>query len=177
MNNEELNKAISDVAKKYGFEQATIDFGKYDDFKFKWERSYKWINLHASDYLDKAPIDVIVSISEHILKAVTGNNPRRLYPQVFREYINSEEFLNEKTPVFLKRHNLKEATPEILEKVQKVSAVTGIGIPDIKIFLSPKNTYSVIFNLIGVTENVSDGGISTLLEDLGEARKVLFSKD
>ena len=55
---------FASVRARHGYEDVGAEFADLEDFKVRWQRSYNWIRFTVSDYLDRAPDDVLASLAE-----------------------------------------------------------------------------------------------------------------
>lgn len=173
MNNEKLTQTIEAVSKKYGFQTATADFKPFKDFKLRWERSFTQINFHISDYLNRAPENVISDLIEHVLKAIMRIRNDSAYPKSFRDYVRSEDFLRNKKKIFLRRTNLQEAPSSLVETVKEICDPGRAP----EIYLSKTPVVSAVFDLIGVPENVFEEEMNGYLLELESMKNKLFPED
>ena len=72
MNNEELQTIAQNIGKNYNYPNVEAAFAEVRDFKVTWQRSYQWISLKVSDYMQDAPeviiselLDTIFAMSRH----------------------------------------------------------------------------------------------------------------
>ena len=136
MDNEELKKIFSYAGRKKGYDTVNASFAPHDDFKVTWTRSYRWADFQVSDYLDKAPMEVIKAVADTMFMRICGEGPKPgepIYPEVMNMYLLSQEFRDLKTPVWVKRHNAKEI-PGLQEHVEKLMAENDLMIEDLKVY-------------------------------------------
>lgn len=105
---EELMNVISEVGKRYGYENATADWVKFAQFKVQWQRSFKWIAFRISDYLRGAPTEVVEGLVESLFQRIAGQDGT--YPEKVREYVLAPEFSANHIKAFRTRNHYK--TPE-----------------------------------------------------------------
>ena len=84
---EKLNAAVKELAEKFGYQEALVEFKPFDDFKVRWVRSYKWIELDISDYLEDAPEEVVLSVVRTILQKIA--NQESDYEPMAVEYLRT----------------------------------------------------------------------------------------
>ena len=101
MNNEELQTIAQRVGTNHGYEEITAEFSPARDFKVKWQRSYRWINMEVSDYLQHAPEAVMESLINSIFEKIRGDEGG--YAREVTDYLQSAEFLSDNQPVYVNR--------------------------------------------------------------------------
>lgn len=102
---EKLNAAVKELAKEFGYQEALVEFKPFDDFKVQWVRSYKWIELDISDYLEDAPEEVVLSIARTILQKIA--NQESEYEPMAVEYLRTLH-LSPHRQTFLRRAGISE---------------------------------------------------------------------
>ena len=101
VSDEHLTSVFADVGYRYGYEDVGAEFSPLTDFKVKWSRSYKWIRFTVSDYLDRAPDDVLRNLAEILFAKIMGED--RDYDEVFIKYITDPKLTKQNRKDFLKR--------------------------------------------------------------------------
>ncbi len=96
-----LTMIFADVGAGYGYRDVGAEFVALEDFKVRWQRSYDWIRFTVSDYLDRAPDDVLRSLAEVLFAKIEGGD--RDYDECFIRYVTSPELTRENRKDFLKR--------------------------------------------------------------------------
>lgn len=72
VSDESLKQIFERVGMAYGYDKVDACFRPFADFKVRWTRSYKWIDFEISDYLDRAPEDVLESLADTIFRRLSG---------------------------------------------------------------------------------------------------------
>ena len=101
VSDEHLTDIFAEVGSRYGYEDVGAEFSPLTDMKVKWSRAYKWIRFSVSDYLDRAPDDVLRNLAEIIYARISGDN--REYDEVFVRYITDPKLVKQNRKDFLKR--------------------------------------------------------------------------
>ena len=99
--NERLNRTIKEIASKYNIETGESEFCKFT--KIKYVR-YVTGNRHVfkiSDYLVKAPDDVLEAYVETMITNIFRKN--KYYPSKVMDWLLSDEFLISCRPIRLQR--------------------------------------------------------------------------
>jgi hypothetical protein len=101
VSDEHLTAIFAAVGREYGYEDTEAEFAALTDFKVRWQRSYSWIRFSVSDYLDRAPDDVLQNLAEVLFAKIVGED--RDYDDVFIRYITDPALTRENRKDFLKR--------------------------------------------------------------------------
>ena len=96
-----LSDIFSDVGSRYGFMDVGAEFSAFTDFKVRWQRSSGWIRFQISDYLDRAPDDVLENLADVIFSKMRGDD--RDYDEVFLKYVTEKKVVRDNRSDFLKR--------------------------------------------------------------------------
>ena len=96
-----LTEIFSMVGQRYGYEDVKAEFSALTDFKVRWQRSYKWAIFTVSDYLDRAPDDVLENLADVLFSKITGQDAE--YGDVFLRYVTDKELMRTNRKDFLKR--------------------------------------------------------------------------
>jgi len=94
MTNEELTAVVSNVAKAYGYKDVQAEFQAFKEFRIRWSRTYTWISMEVSDYLNTAPKKVLHSLLDTLFQKIKGQEDTT-YADDVCEWLCSEEFLEE----------------------------------------------------------------------------------
>ena len=86
VSDEKLTQIFSRVGRRYGYDEVEAKFSPFADFKVKWVRNCKWISFEVSDYLDRAPDDVLEDLAETMFEKISGNKTE--YSESFVRYLN-----------------------------------------------------------------------------------------
>lgn len=100
--NERLDQIFSDVGRRYGYDDVRAKFEPFPDFKIMWERTYKWAEFGVSDYLDRAPDEVLIQLAESVFERISGR--QQDYGEALFRYF--EDVRDQNTPDYLKRKRL-----------------------------------------------------------------------
>jgi len=85
VSDEHLSDIFAEVGRRYGYVDVEAQFVDFKDFKVRWQRTSRWISFTISDYLDRAPDDVLQSLAEVLFSKMEGSN--RPYDEAFVKYI------------------------------------------------------------------------------------------
>ena len=96
-----LTEIFSMVGQRYGYDDVKAEFSALTDFKVRWQRSYQWAIFTVSDYLDRAPDDVLENLAEVLFSKITGQDAE--YGDVFLRYVTDKELMRTNRKDFLKR--------------------------------------------------------------------------
>lgn len=128
---EKLNAAVKELAKEFGYQEALLEFKPFDDFKVKWMRSYKWIELDISDYLEDAPEEVVLSVVRTILQKIA--NQESDYEPVAVKYLRTlhstphrQTFLDRagiSNPIAISAFGLRKVQDDVLVLQADVSRI------------------------------------------------------
>ena len=102
MDNNDLAAMVKAVGNRFGYEDATASCSPMNEFKVKWTRTYKWISLDISDYLDDAPEDVMECLLTTIFRRIAGEDSVE-YGQPLVDWLRSEGFVRSKQSLFVRR--------------------------------------------------------------------------
>lgn len=150
-NNEMLKQIITEVGMKYGFSDINAEFTEFRDFKVKWTRSYKWIELQISDYLRNAPEDIIRSLAGTIFGKIKGI-PDTGYSDEVCDYVTSKGFLNDNQPLYIERLKgiSRESTGDNIDLEDSYNRLVEKGLvekdSDIQIRWGPKTVSKTVGN-------------------------------
>lgn len=152
--NAQLTTIAAEVFRTKGYDEVTAEFSAFHDFKVKWTRSYRWISIEVSDYLQDADEVVVRDLFTTIAEKITGNTTAGYEPSVIN-WIKTEA--RTKWDVFVRRNrgHVNEKLEDILSDLKADGWIPeGDGF---KVFLSPNcDKASVIFN----TALIRDSGDS-----------------
>lgn len=149
---ERLQEITAPIFAEHGWEDTIVGFAAYKDLKAKWTRSYAWIEMSISDYLDDAPEDVVISLVDIICRRIRGHMAD--YPESVLAYLNSQGFRDVQRPRYLERLRGAHADMGLAEAVGKLRG-EGVDIPeDLVVLAGPRNNASVLFRTIIVSEKL-----------------------
>lgn len=90
MDNAQLTAMVQRIGQEFNYKDASAGFEEFRDFKVRWKRSYQWIELEVSDYLQQAPESVVEHLLRCIFSKIRGDDVD--YPDDVVDYIDSDEF-------------------------------------------------------------------------------------
>jgi len=96
-----LSEIFSVVGERYGFSDVGAEFSAFTDFKVRWQRSSDWIRFQVSDYLDRAPDDVLTNLADVLFSKMRGDD--RDYDEVFIKYVTGKKVAGDNRKDFLSR--------------------------------------------------------------------------
>lgn len=109
VSDERLTQIFSRVGMKYGYEDVEAVFSAFSDFKVKWTRTYKWIRFQVSDYLDRAPEQVLEDLATTLFERISGREQG--YSEAFIRYLNDPELRKTNSKDFIgRKRGLKDTT-------------------------------------------------------------------
>ncbi|MBE6526361.1 MAG: hypothetical protein E7Z63_01125 [Thermoplasmata archaeon] len=73
-----LNDLVTQVAGRYGYVEASAEFVDDMDFKVNWTRGPDWIHFNVSDYLDRAPDEVLVDVFDTVFRKIAGDEDAQI---------------------------------------------------------------------------------------------------
>lgn len=117
------------VGEKYGFDDVEAQYAPFNDFKFKWTRSYKWIKFDVSDYTRGASDEVVEGLFETIFQKMKGDEDAR-YPDAVTEHLTSEAFRTRNAPIYMRRARASPDDGRImgaLEGIRAKGLMQGMG--------------------------------------------------
>jgi len=101
VSDQHLTQIFSDVGRRYGYADVGAEFAELRDFKVRWQRSSDWIRFQISDYLDRAPDDVLASLADVLFSKMRGDDSE--YDETFIRYITDESVMRPNQQDFLRR--------------------------------------------------------------------------
>lgn len=99
--NERLNRLIKEIASKYNIEIGESEFSKFSRIKYVRYVSGKQHSFKISDYLAKAPDNVLMAYLETAITNIIRKNKN--YPKDVMDWLLSDEFLTSCRPIRLQR--------------------------------------------------------------------------
>lgn len=100
---ERLEQIFADVGRRYGYENVTARFQPFADFKIRWTRFSKLVDFEISDYLDRAPDDVIEQLADAVFIRISGKQCD--YGEAMYRYF--EDVRDQNAPDYMERKRLK----------------------------------------------------------------------
>lgn len=101
VSDEHLTQIFDRVGRKFGYDEIRARFTPFSDFKVKWRRTYRWIEFDVSDYLDRAPDNVLADLAEAIFTRISGKDCD--YSETFVRYLNDPVLRADNCKDFIKR--------------------------------------------------------------------------
>ena len=108
----EMDGVFEDIGNKHGYGIVRARYVALKDFKVRWTRvaNRDWVDFEVSDYIKGAHPDLIASLAETIFSKMEGGTVP--YSDAFSKWALSEDFVEEKQPVYLSRCRNLTRTPE-----------------------------------------------------------------
>lgn len=100
-NVDRANEIFGKVGKEYGYENVTVNFTAFQQFKVQWSRSYNWIEFRVSNYMKDAPSEILESLAVSLFERISGKKGE--YSDEFKAYVLAPEFSQKHRPTFIKR--------------------------------------------------------------------------
>lgn len=94
-------EAFREVGKEYGYENVSIEWTAFKQFKVQWQRSYNWIAFRLSDYLKDAPVEIVKDLAKSLFAKIKGEQGN--YSQEFADYVLSPQFSQTHRQTFIRR--------------------------------------------------------------------------
>jgi len=92
---------ISPIISENGLELGGASFFGPKEFQAYWKRSGNRIDIRISDYLIDAPDEVIVDFSKTVISTIKKKRPN--YGKTYLEWVMSDEYINSKRKIYLRR--------------------------------------------------------------------------
>lgn len=106
VSNERLSQIFERAGMRYGYDRVEACFKPFPDFKVRWTRSFKWIEFEVSDYLDRAPDEVLSDLAETVFVKISGRECD--YSEAFIRYL--EDSAPDNRSDFISRKRLTETS-------------------------------------------------------------------
>ncbi|MBE6522566.1 MAG: hypothetical protein E7Z62_05510 [Thermoplasmata archaeon] len=125
----ELNEIFERVSKHFNYRTATAAFEPYRDLKIRWARTFEHADFHVSDYLRRAPTEVVEDIAETIFSKIMGED--RGYTDGTIGWLTSSDFYEKAQPEYLKRDKrIRREEGEAKDLWESVRRLQGMGLVD-----------------------------------------------
>ena len=72
MTDEELTAIVKKVAEGHGYKEVQAGFKAFKELRIRWSRTYSWINMEVSDYLNTAPDGILLSLFDTLFQKIKG---------------------------------------------------------------------------------------------------------
>lgn len=105
-----LFELISPIASGSGLELRAASFCRAKEFQASWKRSGNRVDIRVSDYLIDAPDEVIADFSQAVVGAVVNKKPA--YGRTYLDWVRSDEYINSKRKIYLRRSRNLTGSPE-----------------------------------------------------------------
>jgi len=109
-NDERLFELISPIVSDYGMGLSTASFCRAKEFHASWRKTGDRIEIVLSDYLIDAPEGVITDFSRTVIGIIANKKPS--YGETYLEWVRSDEYINSKRKIYLKRSRNLTGSPE-----------------------------------------------------------------
>lgn len=173
VSDEMLTQIFARVGRRYGYDDVKAEFCPFPDFKVKWMRSYKWISFEISDYLDRAPQDVLEDLAGTLFEKVSGNNAD--YSESFIRYLNEPEPRKSNQRDFVSRKKRMNDTTigDFHDLNDCVNRLRGMGLipPDLECILCWDSSNTKKASGCSVIQRVA--WVNTALDQKGVPENVL----
>lgn len=117
MTNEQLTEIVRAEAAKHGYKDSNAHFVRIMDLKVRWTRSFDWISMEFSDYLDVLSPTAVKALVAGVFNAIkTGDKAE--YGAAFSRSIGSKKFFKANRDKYLTRcklihHTEYEGVPDV----------------------------------------------------------------
>lgn len=101
MSNELVTAVFQETGKKYGYENVSIEWTAFKQFKVQWQRSYNWIAFRLSDYMKDAPVEVWEDLADTLYGKIKGKDCN--YSAPMTNWVTAPEFSQKHRQTFIKR--------------------------------------------------------------------------
>lgn len=163
-----ITEVFRNIGKAYGYKQVNADFSSQPQFSVKWERSCDYINLHVSDYLQDAPVEVWEDLATTIFRQLTSTVGIS-YEGALPRFVTAPEFSQKNRATFIERKGYEyDPTGRFNAKVKHLVSI-GLLPEDhnIEVVLDLDDSYSttqtsVLFRTIAINYVLDDVSDETL---------------
>ncbi|MBE6518294.1 MAG: hypothetical protein E7Z70_01950 [Thermoplasmata archaeon] len=101
VSDQHLTQIFADVGRRYGYDDVGAEFSPLTDFKVRWQRTSEWIRFQISDYLDRAPDNILVGLADVLYAKIRGEDKE--YDEAFIRYVTDESVAGPNQKDFLSR--------------------------------------------------------------------------
>lgn len=124
---ERLTEITGTIGADYGYKDVEARFVAFRDFKVKWRRSYTWISLDVSDYLQDAPEEVVESTLRTIFMRIKGETCD--YDDVVTDFVLDPRFARVNRPKYIRRGRFfpDERADECMDRLVRKGLVPDDG--------------------------------------------------
>lgn len=163
-----ITEVFRNIGKAYGYKKVDADFSHQPQFSVKWERSYDYIDLHVSDYLRDAPVEVWEDLAKTIFRQLTSGE-KISYEGALPRFVTAPEFSQKNRATFIRRKGYEYDTTGRFQA--KVKHLVSIGLLpedhniEVVLDLDASDTTSqtsVLFRTIAINYKLEDVSDETL---------------
>ncbi len=101
VSDQHLTQIFADVGRRYGYDDVGAEFSPLTDFKVRWQRTSEWIRFQISDYLDRAPDNILEGLADVLYAKIRGEDKE--YDEAFIRYVTDESVAGPNQKDFLSR--------------------------------------------------------------------------
>jgi len=105
-----LYKLIYPIVSDLDLELGTAKYCRAKEFQASWKRSGGFVDVIVTDYLMDAPDDVIIDFSKTVVGTIGNRTP--VYGKTYLEWVRSDDYINKKRKLYLKRSRNLTGSPE-----------------------------------------------------------------
>ncbi len=118
-----ITEVFRNIGKAYGYNQVNADFSNQPQFSVRWERSCDYINLHVSDYLQDAPVEVWEDLATAIFRQLTSTTGIS-YEGALPRFVTAPEFSKRNRATFIERKGYEyDPTGEFNDRVAHLVSI------------------------------------------------------
>lgn len=163
-----ITEVFRNIGKAYGYRQVNADFSSQPQFSVKWERSCDYINLHVSDYLRDAPVEVWEDLATTIFRQLTSTVGIS-YEGALPRFVTAPEFSKKNRATFIRRKGYEYDPTGRFD--DRVAHLVSIGLlpedHNIEVVLDLDDSYStaqtsVLFRTIAINYVLDDASDETI---------------
>lgn len=114
VSDERLFDLASPIATHNNLDLTQISFFGPKEFQATWKRSGNNIEIRISDYLNDAPDEVISDFLVSVIATISKKRPR--YNDIYLDWVRSDEFINKKRKIYLRRSKNLTRSSEGMER-------------------------------------------------------------
>jgi len=166
---ERLFDILSPIAASRNIAIESASFYGFKEFQASWRKNDDKMIIRFSDYLIDAPDDVLKDFSKTVIGTIEKKRPS--YGKTYLEWVTSEEFINSKRKIYLRRSRNLTGSPEgnertIIDSLDRLldTSLLEPGSIDNSIFSWTKNPNIRKFGYCSPMMRVV--GVSCVLDDL-----------
>jgi len=168
-NDERLYEILLPLLSKHSLELRAAMFFGPKEFQASWKKSGSSVDVKISDYLIDAPDQVLEDFSKSVVQSIVNRKPT--YGKAFLDWVRSDEYINNKRKIYLRRSRNLTGTPEGNERniIESLDRLLDSGL------LSPNDTDNCFFSWTNSPNIRKVGfcspmmrvvGVSSILDDI-----------